>query len=78
MDDSLAKSQESPKQMHKTEKEKAVPRNAKGGHGISKPPMRKDELDNQTNKNRKDMVLRQQSKRIVKEIPFQITIPKRP
>ncbi|KAJ8433029.1 hypothetical protein Cgig2_015456 [Carnegiea gigantea] len=46
MDGSLGKSQESLTHIHKPEKEKAVPRNAKGVHGITKPPMRNDELDN--------------------------------
>ncbi|KAJ8437754.1 hypothetical protein Cgig2_009469 [Carnegiea gigantea] len=75
MDDSLGKSQESPKHMHKTEKEKVVLKNAKGVHGITKPPMWNEELDNQTNKRGKEVVLRQQPKRIVKETPFQCRSP---
>ena len=57
MDVSLGKSQESPKHMHNTEK--VVPRDVKGVHGITKPPMRKDFLDNQAKKKGKEVVVRQ-------------------
>ena len=59
MGSNLGKSQESPTHMHKAEKEKAVPRNAKGVHGITKQPMRNDKLDNEANKRGKEVVLRQ-------------------
>ncbi|KAJ8421972.1 hypothetical protein Cgig2_022628 [Carnegiea gigantea] len=40
LDDRLAKSLESPRQMHKMEKEKAGPENAKGGHSKTKPSIK--------------------------------------
>ncbi|KAJ8429966.1 hypothetical protein Cgig2_032091 [Carnegiea gigantea] len=59
---SLGKSQGSTKHMHKVEKEKPEPRNTKGVHGMAKPPI--------YTKKGKEVVVRQQPKRIVKEMPF--------
>ncbi|KAJ8423420.1 hypothetical protein Cgig2_032670 [Carnegiea gigantea] len=68
--DNLGKSQGSTKQMHKPEKEKPKRRNARGEHGITKQPMWKDLVDIQANKKGKEVAVRQQPKRIVKEVPF--------
>ncbi|KAJ8445808.1 hypothetical protein Cgig2_027889 [Carnegiea gigantea] len=73
--DNLGKSQGSIKQMHKVEKEKPQHRNAKGAHGITKQPMRKDLLEIQANKKGKKVVVRQLLKRIVKEMPFLCRTP---
>ena len=67
---SLGKSQGSTKHIHKADKEKLESRDTKEVHGITKPPMRKDFLDNRAKKKGKEGVVRQQSKRIVKEMPF--------
>ncbi|KAJ8438091.1 LOW QUALITY PROTEIN: hypothetical protein Cgig2_019939 [Carnegiea gigantea] len=64
----FGKSEESTKDIHKEDKEKAESRDTKGG--TTKPPIQKDSLDNQADKKGKEVVVRQQPKRIVKEMPF--------
>ena len=59
LDDILAKSPESPRKMHKTEKEKAGSENAKGRHSKTKPSMQNNEVENQASKKGKELVLRQ-------------------
>ena len=55
---SFGKSQGSTKHIRKANKEKPMPRNVKGIHGITKPPMREDLLVNQANKKGKEVVVR--------------------
>ena len=45
-------------------------RDAKGVQGTTIPPIHKDMLENQANKKGKEVVVRQQLKRIVKEMSF--------
>ena len=66
----LGNHKEAPNTFTRQTKKKLVSRNVKGVHGITKPPMWKDLLDNQENKKGKEVVVRQQPKRIVKEMPF--------
>ena len=56
--------------MHKADKENPEPRDAKGVHDITKPLMQKDLLDNRANKKGKEVVVRKQPKRLVKDMPF--------
>ncbi|KAJ8426751.1 hypothetical protein Cgig2_029420 [Carnegiea gigantea] len=67
---SFGKSQGSTKHMHKANKEQPEPKNIKGVHGITKPSIRKDLLDDQAIKKGKEVVIRQQPQRIVEEMPF--------